>query len=136
MIPVAPGATFEARVEGFPTGLDTVGVQVIDGNNSAVVARTTVGVTETPAGSGPYSVTLIASDGLGEYTIFWDTGVISPSTTAAEELDVEGPSLPAAESGRFVGSEASGLYRALERKAPTLFGTRIHAVARKPGATA
>lgn len=37
---------------------------------------------------------------------------------------------------RFVGSEASAPYRALVRAAPTLFGTRILAVARKPGATA
>ncbi len=37
---------------------------------------------------------------------------------------------------RFVGSEASAPYRALVRAAPTLFGVRIHAVARKPGATA
>ncbi len=37
---------------------------------------------------------------------------------------------------RFVGSEASALYRALVRAAPTLFGARIHAAARKPGGIA
>ncbi len=37
---------------------------------------------------------------------------------------------------RFVGSEASAPYRALVRAAPTLFGARIHAVARKQGGIA
>ncbi len=37
---------------------------------------------------------------------------------------------------RFVGNEASALDRALARAVPTLFGGRIHAVARKPGGIA
>lgn len=80
---------FETRVQGFPTGLaGTVGVQIRDNAGGTTVARTTAGVLEDPAGSGSYVATLVAPADAGDYTILWDTGVISPSTVATDPLTV------------------------------------------------
>lgn len=91
MIYAAPGTSFLARVQGFPTGLTgTVGVQILDALGAVAVARITAGVTESPAASGSYIATLVAPATAGDYSVFWDDGVISPSTTAAEDLIVGG----------------------------------------------
>jgi len=88
MIYAAPSTTFEAVVQGFPTGLaGTVGVQIIDNIGGVSVARVTTAV-ERPAGSGVYTITLTAPSTAGQYTVVWDQGTITPSTTATEELTV------------------------------------------------
>lgn len=84
-----PSTAFEARVNGFASGLTgTVGVQIRDNIGGVSVARTTSGIAEDPAGSGSYVATLTAPADAGQYTVFWDGGVVSPSTTASEELVV------------------------------------------------
>ena len=89
MIRVAPGSSFEARVEAFPTGLTgTVRVRLLNNTGGTTFGPTTAGIVEDPAGSGSYVVTLAAPTETGEFTVFWDTGTVSPTTTATEELIV------------------------------------------------
>ena len=92
-----PGATFEAGAQGFPTGLiGTIGVRVLDTPaGTTVIARTTAGIAEQPAGSGYYTVSLTAPVTAGTYSVVWDTGSVTPDTTAMDELIVT-HTLPAA----------------------------------------
>jgi hypothetical protein len=84
-----PGATIEATLGGAPTGLTgTLGVRVLDNAGATTIARATAGITEFPAGSGFYAATLTAPVVAGQYTIFWDTGTVSPASTASEDLIV------------------------------------------------
>lgn len=70
MIYASAGSTFEAVVDGFPTGLvGTLGVRILDTPGGAVVlARTTAGIAEAPAGSGLYGVSLTAPVAVGSYS--------------------------------------------------------------------
>lgn len=71
---VNPSTSFEA-VAKFPTGLTgSIGVRIIDNVGATTVARTTAGISEYPAGSGVYQITLTAPDTRGQYTIVWDDG--------------------------------------------------------------
>jgi hypothetical protein len=91
MIYAKPSASFEAVVQGFPTGLTgTVGVQIVDNVGGVTVARTTTGITETPSGSGIYTKTLAAPSSAGQYTVVWDKGVVNPMNVASEDLSVAG----------------------------------------------
>lgn len=92
MITVNATQNFEARVEGFPTGLvGSVGVRILDNIGGIAVGRTTSGIIEDPIGSGSYVTTLLAPAVAGQYTVFWDRSVTpTPSTTAAEDLIVVG----------------------------------------------
>ena len=88
-ISVAAGQSFEATLTGAPTGLvGTMGVRVMDGVGGTAVARATAGIVESPAGSGIYTATITAPAAVGSYVITWDTGVVSPETTATEDLTV------------------------------------------------
>lgn len=90
MITVAPGATFEAVAQGFPTGLaGTIGVRILDNAGGTTLARTTAGISEIVASSGIYAVSLTAPTAIGFYSIVWDDGSISgPSDVASEDLFV------------------------------------------------
>ena len=89
MIYAGPGATFEAVLENEASGLvGTLGVRIMDGQGATTTARTTSGIVETPASSGTYVATLTAPTTAGQYVVFWDTGTVSPSTTASEDLTV------------------------------------------------
>jgi hypothetical protein len=90
MIYALPGATFEAELQWDTTGLvGTLGVRIIDTPaGTTITARTTSGIAEQPAGSALYSVSLTAPTTAGTYNVFWDTGTVTPDTTAAEELVV------------------------------------------------
>lgn len=90
MIYAQPGSAFSASVLGMPTGLTgTLGVRVINAASGAtVVARATAGITEVVAGSGSYVAQIAAPGTPGRYVVLWDTGTVSPSTTAAEDLVV------------------------------------------------
>jgi hypothetical protein len=92
----APGATFHSSLDNAPTGLvGTVGVQIIRKSDEAVVtARTTAGIVESPAGSGRYVATLVAPAVKADYTVFWDTGSVTPTTTASDELVVTATGFP------------------------------------------
>lgn len=96
-----PSSSREAVVQGFPTGLaGTVGFQVIDNVGGVTIARTTVGITERPAGSGVYVITFTTPAAAGDYTIVWDKGSIAPANVATEELVVSfTASVAAAPSG-------------------------------------
>jgi hypothetical protein len=88
MITTPPNTSFEATVGGMPTGLTgTIGVRILDNVGGTTSTRVTTGIAEFPSGSGFYTKTF--SSGLstaGQYTIMWDTGSVSPSTTAQEDL--------------------------------------------------
>ena len=85
MIYSKPSVSFEASASGFATGLTgTLGVRVTDGQTTVVVARTTAGITEFPAGSGIYGVTITAPVETGQYQVVWDDG----TNFALEELTV------------------------------------------------
>jgi hypothetical protein len=102
MIYVAPSASFEAVVQGFATGLTgTIGVRLIDNTGATSIARTTVGITEFPASSGIYQVTLTAPSTAGQYTIVWDDGSVDPSSVATEELTVTTSTQVQVVSGSF-----------------------------------
>lgn len=90
-----PGATFYSELNNAPTGLvGVVGVRILRKSDSAeVLARTTKGIIETPAGSGHYVATLTAPSATGDYTVFWDTGEVTPETTASDDLVVTFQSL-------------------------------------------
>jgi hypothetical protein len=93
MIQIRPGQTFEAGVQGVPTGLvNTIGVRIIDTPGGAtILARTTAGIAEQPPGSGYYTRAFAANEVPatgGTYSIVWDTGVVSPSTVWTEQLVV------------------------------------------------
>lgn len=93
-ITAAPSVSFEARVQGFATGLiGTARVRILDNIGNTVYGPSTVGIAEDPAGSGSYEVTLTAPAVGGQYSVFWDTGVVSPDTTASEDLVVTSSSL-------------------------------------------
>lgn len=86
---VAPGAAFKATAVGFDTGLvGTIGVRILDDVGGTATARVTTGIIETPAGSGFYVASLTAPTAGGQYAVFFDTGVVSPTTTSAEDLIV------------------------------------------------
>lgn len=86
-IEALPGATFEATLSNAPSGLvGTVGVRILDNVGGTTLPRTTLGITENPAGSGFYYVTLVAPTVVGQYTVFWDNGVVSPTTTSEDSL--------------------------------------------------
>lgn len=89
MIYAQPGTTFEATTQNAPTGLTgTIGVRIIDQPaGTAMVARTTAGISEQPPGSGIYSTTLTAPDAAGTYLVVWDTGGATPAF-ASEGLQV------------------------------------------------
>lgn len=82
-----PGETFSASLRNAPAGMvGTLGVSILHKvSGTVVMARTTAGIIELPAGSGNYEIEL-ACPAAGEYIIFWDNGVISPTTTASEDL--------------------------------------------------
>lgn len=90
MIYVTPGSNFQSNMDNAPAGLvGTVGVRIIrDSDGVTVVARQMTGIIELVAGAGVYRAQLTAPETPGEYTIFWDTGVVGPKTTATEDLIV------------------------------------------------
>lgn len=85
----APGATVEATVQGFPTGLaGTARYRVLDNAGATTSGPTTTGISEYPSGSGFYTVSFTAPTTAGAYSILWDTGTLGPTTSAAEDLIV------------------------------------------------
>lgn len=92
MIYARPGGTFEATLDGAPTGLTgTLLVSIIDTPTGTVVtAETTAGIVEAPAGSKLYSVTLTAPEAVGQYSVVWRNPVPDPDVYAREELFVSG----------------------------------------------
>lgn len=88
-IVASPSATFEAVCTGFASGLTgTIGVRLLDNAGATTAARVTAGIAEYPASSGIYYVTMTAPATAGQYTVMWDTGTVSPSTVATEDLVV------------------------------------------------
>lgn len=102
MIDAQASKTFDAALEGADTGLvGTIGVRVVDGPaGTTLVARRTAGITEYPAGSGVYNVTLTAPPAPGGYLVLWDTGEpLTPAGTFTEELNVYAGPPPSAPGG-------------------------------------
>lgn len=87
--PVTPATTIYPDAY-FPTGMTgTLGVRVRRRSDQVdVVARTTSGIVESPAGSGFYVATLTAPSTIGDYEVFWDDGTIGPGHVAAEDFSV------------------------------------------------
>lgn len=71
----------------FDSGLvGTIGVRLMDNQGATVVARTTAGILESPAGSTIYvKPDAVAPAAVGQYTITWDDGA---GTWATEDLVV------------------------------------------------
>lgn len=91
MIYAKPAQSFDATLQGAPTGLvGTLGVRIIDQPaGTLMLARTTSGISEQPVGSGIYSTALTAPAVNGTYLVVWDTGGLAP-VFASEELQVAG----------------------------------------------
>lgn len=88
-IRVQPSAVFSASAAGFPAGLATVGLRVVDATLGVdTIARFTAGVVEAPAGSGIYHAPVTAPAAAKKYGLVWDSGLVSPSTVAEEDLIV------------------------------------------------
>lgn len=87
-----PSTEFESVAEHFPSGLEgTIGVQIRDNTGAVVLARTTAGIVEEEiggVGTGVYRVTLTAPGEAGQYTVMWDTGVVTPSNVGIDQLVV------------------------------------------------
>lgn len=95
----APGQSFEAVAQNAPTGLTgTMRVRIINGQGGTTLSPRTTGIVESPAGSGVYTATLTAPTVAGQYSVVFDTGTLTPNTSAAEDLTVTsstpGGSLP------------------------------------------
>jgi hypothetical protein len=102
---VAPGSSFIADVSGFATGLTgTLGVRVLDASNGAFLARTTVGIAESPAASGRYAVTLTAPPFEGRFRVVWDDG----TNYAADGLVVSAENLDTVAAGASFLADVSG----------------------------
>lgn len=99
-----PGAVYYSELDNAPTGLvGVLGVQLLAKDDDAVVmARTTAGIVEVPVGSGRYKATLVAPGVQGDYTVFWDKGEVTPTTTATDDLVVTA-NLPAPAGPTFPG---------------------------------
>jgi hypothetical protein len=80
MIEAVASAPFVAFAQDAPTGLTgTLGVQVLNVNDTVVVARTTANIVELVAGSGIYQWSCAAAPSApGPYVVVWDTGGGSP----------------------------------------------------------
>src|ERR1035437_1156467 len=79
MIYTAPGATIAPSTDPTRSGLvGTIGIQIVQGAVT-LVARTTAGIVESPAGSGIYTATLTAPTTAGDYLVVWDTGGGTPT---------------------------------------------------------
>jgi hypothetical protein len=94
-----PSEVFYPELDGADSGLvGTLGVRIIsNADDSEAVARITSPMSEAPPGSGHYIAQITAPAVPGEYSIVWDSGVVSPGTVFTEELEVvEGrvPGLP------------------------------------------
>jgi len=108
-----PSTSFQAVLSGARTGLtETLGVRVLQASSGATsIARTTSKIAENPSGSGIYIATLVAPSVVGEYVVVWDTGTVSPATSASEELFVTGtpPNPSTGTSGSQPGMNALAL---------------------------
>jgi len=84
---VNPSTEFEA-VAQFETGLTgTLGVRITDNAGNTTLPRATAGISEYPAGSGIYAITLTSPGTAGQYSIVWDDGAAEPAY-AIEDLVV------------------------------------------------
>lgn len=83
-----PNEIIESTFEGAPTGLlGTVGYSVYRLSDGGVqAARTILGISEIPTGSGYYYTKIAAPENIGPYSVVWDTGVISPTTSSSDTL--------------------------------------------------
>ena len=99
MIYSLPAASFEAVTDFGITGLaGTIGARVVDNLGVTVVARTTAGVIEDPAGSAIYQITLTAPAAAGQYTVVWDDADghwAADDLVVTEDLPLTIPSTPA-----------------------------------------
>lgn len=84
---VAPSTSFEAVADFGVTGL-TPGVRILDNAGATTTGRVTAGITEYPASSGIYYVSLTAPSAAGQYTIAWDNGTQTAGNFATEDLVV------------------------------------------------
>lgn len=82
-----PGAQFDATLSNAPSGQLDVGARILEAPGGAQVYARTL-ATEVLAGSGTYSVTLVAPSTQGDYIVLWDYGTVSPDTTASDVLHV------------------------------------------------
>jgi hypothetical protein len=100
MIYAEESLQFEAPYVSGVTGLvGIVAVQIIDNQGAIALAPTTLGIIESPAGSGVYAATLLAPAAFGQYTIIWSfDGTFNADTNAIDELIVyqagSDPTLP------------------------------------------
>jgi hypothetical protein len=95
MLEAIAGSEFVAVVSGFPTGLTgTAAVQLLTPIGGVIIARTTEGINEVPAGSGTYVTVMVAPSTVGGYLVFWDQGTITPETTFGEPLEVSASAPP------------------------------------------
>lgn len=87
---VEQSGVFEAIVETGTSGLvGTIEVQIQDNQGSTVFGPTTVGIIESPAGSGFYQGTLTAPGALGQYSIIWsEDGTFDEDHTIVDDLTV------------------------------------------------
>ena len=105
-------ASFEACAETGLTGLTgVISLMIVDNIGGAALAASTVGIIETPAGSGNYCAVRTAPATSGHYTLVWSTdGSFDQNSLATEDLFVLAavtvlpPLVPGMqESGPFVG---------------------------------
>lgn len=86
------GVTFEVRATSAPTGLTgTMRFRILDNSGGTAFGPVTAGITEDPAGSGSYVYTKVGGlTTAGQYTAMWDTGTVTPETTAYEDITITG----------------------------------------------
>jgi hypothetical protein len=71
---VAPQGPLLASTQTVSGQMGTLGLTIVDEDGDIVVAHTTAGITEMPAGSGLYFTTVSAPSNAGQYVIEWDSG--------------------------------------------------------------
>lgn len=113
MVLSKPAEAFEA-VAQFDTGLTgTLAVRIIDNAGATTTARTTTGITEYPAGSGVYEVTLTAPADRGQYSLVWDDG----TNYAVDELVVTSSATGSLAGDTYATTDE--LFRILKIRTPT-----------------
>lgn len=87
---VEPSESFETIVEiGIDGLVGTIALQIQDNQGNIVVASSTAGIIESPAGSGFYQATRTAPAVLGQYAIIWtDDGSYTANHVIVDDLTV------------------------------------------------
>jgi len=118
---VAPAATYEATFGAGTAGLTgTIRLGVLDNQGAIVEALSTIGIIETPAGSGVYAATRTSPSLEGQYTLIWSLdGSIDAHQVSIDDLVVTSSAPAGPIPAQDTYATVDELFRILKIRAPT-----------------